>query len=61
MSDPGARGGQACPSTPPEPQEGDTTAMAMNSQANDAMIRRLEKELEERNNYAQVLIANVEE
>jgi HK97 family phage major capsid protein len=35
--------------------------MAANGQANDAMIRRLERELEERNNYAQVLISNVED
>jgi HK97 family phage major capsid protein len=35
--------------------------MAVNSQANDAMIRRLEKELEERNAFAQGLIASVQD
>jgi HK97 family phage major capsid protein len=35
--------------------------MAVNSQANDAMIRRLESELEERNAYAQGLIANAQD
>lgn len=35
--------------------------MAVNSQANDAMIRRLESELEERNAYAQGLIATAQD
>jgi HK97 family phage major capsid protein len=35
--------------------------MASNSHANDAMIRRLEKELEERNSASQALIANAQE
>jgi HK97 family phage major capsid protein len=35
--------------------------MGINSQANDAMIRRLEKELEERNAFVQGLIANVQD
>jgi HK97 family phage major capsid protein len=35
--------------------------MAVNSHANDAMIRRLEKELEERNAFVQGLIANAQE
>lgn len=33
----------------------------VNSQANDAMIRRLEKELEERNSFVQGLIANAQD
>jgi HK97 family phage major capsid protein len=35
--------------------------MGINSHANDAMIRRLEKELEERNAFVQGLIANVQD
>jgi HK97 family phage major capsid protein len=35
--------------------------MGINSHANDAMIRRLEKELEERNAFCQGLIANVQD
>jgi HK97 family phage major capsid protein len=35
--------------------------MGINSHANDAMIRRLEKELEERNSFVQGLIANVQD
>lgn len=35
--------------------------MGVNSHANDAMIRRLEKELEERNAFTQGLIANVQD
>jgi HK97 family phage major capsid protein len=35
--------------------------MAVNSQANDAMIRRLENELNERNAFVQGLIANVQD
>jgi HK97 family phage major capsid protein len=35
--------------------------MGVNSHANDAMIRRLEKELEERNSAAQGLIANAQD
>lgn len=35
--------------------------MATNSHANDAMIRRLEKELEERNAFVQGLIANAQD
>lgn len=35
--------------------------MGVNSQANDAMIRRLEKELEERNSFVQGLIANAQD
>lgn len=35
--------------------------MAINSHANDAMIRRLEKELEERNAYAQGLIGSAQD
>jgi len=35
--------------------------MAVNSQANDAMIRRLESELEERNTYAQGIIRQAED
>jgi HK97 family phage major capsid protein len=35
--------------------------MGLNSHANDAMIRRLENELEERNAYAQGLIAQVQD
>jgi HK97 family phage major capsid protein len=35
--------------------------MGINSHANDAMIRRLEKELEERNSASQALIANAEQ
>jgi HK97 family phage major capsid protein len=35
--------------------------MAVNSHANDAMIRRLENELEERNSFVQGLIANVQD
>lgn len=35
--------------------------MGINSHANDAMIRRLEKELEERNSYVQGLIAHVQD
>jgi HK97 family phage major capsid protein len=35
--------------------------MGINSHANDAMIRRLEKELEERNSASQALIANAQD
>jgi len=35
--------------------------MAVNSHANDAMIRRLESELEERNSFVQGLIANAQD
>src|SRR5262245_48844461 len=35
--------------------------MAVNSQANDAMIRRLEAELNERNTFVQGMIANVQD
>lgn len=35
--------------------------MSSNSHANDAMIRRLEQELEERNSYAQGIIRNAED
>lgn len=35
--------------------------MGINSHANDAMIRRLEKELEERNSFVQGLIANAQD
>lgn len=35
--------------------------MGVNSHANDAMIRRLEKELEERNSFVQGLIANAQD
>jgi len=35
--------------------------MAANSHANDAMIRRLEKELEERNSACQALVANAQD
>jgi HK97 family phage major capsid protein len=45
---------------PPTTPQGGGTIMA-NSHANDAMIRRLEKELEERNSGVQAIIANAQD
>jgi hypothetical protein len=43
---------------PPNPLERQGTPIMANNHATDAMIRRLERELEERNSAAQAIIAN---